>query len=145
MSWQELGHSTWGRFSGHRLFHYRKRFAYPERVLLNSERHNPLWKQSQKNPSLCLCAWIKRVLQRSQPPWPSCPLPHNAASVFCHPSPSVQTLSFKKKQKQILLSGCLCSVYETAIVGSVSGSSGMEDGARRAASCFDGSRLPLRW
>lgn len=36
-------------------------------------------------------------------------------------------------------------VYETGTAESVSGSSGMEDGPWHAASCFDGSRLLLRW
>lgn len=36
-------------------------------------------------------------------------------------------------------------VFETGIGERVSGSSGMEDGPWRAASCFDGSRLLLRW
>lgn len=79
MSWQELGHSTWGRFSRHRSFHYRKRFAYPERVLLNSKRLDP----QRRKPQVCISLFrIKHMLQRSPPPpWPSSPLPHNTPSV----------------------------------------------------------------
>lgn len=152
MSWQELGHSTWGRWSGHG----RQIFSLQEDNYLSREwswTHNAwhiihidlIWKWKQRAcrigfETTCM-AWC---------------ITGGAVRHSVKVSATLTPLSFDTKASPgfstpfslyttILFSHYFCSVYETGVGKSMSGSSGTEDGPWRAASCFDGSRLPLRW
>lgn len=125
---------------GYRSFHFSKIITYLQSAvgLKKDIIHSDLdKKQKQKMCSCAFEATSQKLLHVTE-----------VSATMTPPLPLliVQLLLAPRLLCPILLSsGCLCSVFETGIGEGLCRSSGMEDGSWHAASCFDGSRLPLHW